>query len=78
MLAAKANFKRANETDTVCRFCAKEKETQEHVLQHCPKVENRTTIIEYQDIFKENIARLKEIATEIIKIEEEMKGLSDQ
>ena len=78
MLAAKANFKRANETDPVCRFCVKEKETQEHVLQHCPKVENRTTTIEYQDIFKENIARLKEIATEIITIEEEMTRLSNQ
>ena len=80
MLAAKANFKRANETDPVCRFCAKEKETQEHVLQHCPKVENRTTTctIEYRDIFKENTATLKVIATEIIRIEEVMKGLSNQ
>ena len=78
MLAAKANFKRANETNPACRFCAKEKETQEHVLQHCPKVENRTTTIEYQDIFKEDTERLKEIAAEIIRIEEEMKGLSDQ
>ena len=28
MLAVKTNFKRANETDPVYRFCAKEKETQ--------------------------------------------------
>ena len=78
MLAAKANFKRANETNPACRFCAKEEETQEHVLQHCPKVENRTTTIEYQEIFKEETKRLKEIAAEIIRIEEVMKGLSDQ
>ena len=78
MLAAKANFKRANETNPACRFCAKEEETQEHVLQHCPKVENRTTTIEYQEIFKEETERLKEITAEIIRIEEVMKGLSDQ
>ena len=76
--AAKANFKRTNETDPACRFCAKEIETQEHVLQYCPRVENRTITIEWQDIFNEKNTWLKQIATKITRIEEIMKELSSQ
>ena len=48
--------------------------TQEHVLQHCSRVENWTTNREYQEIFKDYSSLLKEIATEISKIEEMIKN----
>ena len=72
----KDNYKKANEGCTTCRFCSKMPETQEHVLQHCPRVENRTINIEYQEIFKDDSSRLKEIATEISRIEEVIKNMS--
>ena len=65
----------ARSPPVTCRFCSKMPETQEHVLQHCPRVENRTINIEYQEIFKDDSSRLKEIATEISRIEEVIKNI---
>ena len=76
MLTTRTNYKKANERCTTCRFCSKMPETQEHVIQHCPRVENRTMNIEYKEIFKDDSSRLKEIATEISRIEEVIKNMS--
>ena len=72
----RTNYKKANERCTTCRFCSKMPETQERVLQHCPRVENRTINIEYQEIFKDDSSSLKEIATEISRIEGVIKNMS--
>ena len=78
MLTNKDKLQKGLWKSTTCRFCSNMSETQEHILQHCPRVENRTINIEYQDIFNDHSSRLKEIATEISRIEEVLKNLSSK
>ena len=55
------------------RFCNKYNETQEHILQDCTKIKRTKGKIDYNKIFEEDTEPLKEIADEIIKIEECLK-----
>ena len=73
MLPVKNNFKKGCKHDLICRFCKKETETQEHILQTCPAIRERCgQTIEYKEIFQENVEELKKAANFIIKITEEL------
>ena len=48
-----------------------EKETQEHIIQECPKMTSRRGMsITYNDIFRDDVEKLREAANVIIAIEE--------
>ena len=73
MLPVKNNFKKGCKNDLICRFCKKETETQEHILQMCPAIRERCgQTIEYKEIFQENVEKLKKAANTIIKITDEL------
>ena len=74
MLMTKSNYKKIHETNLLCRFCKKSEETQEHILQDCPKIDRTMGKIEYNKIFEDEIGPLKEIAESIIKIEETLRN----
>ena len=60
MLPVKNNFKKGCKNDLLCRFCKKETETQEHILQTCPEIRERCgQTIEYKEIFQEDVEELK-------------------
>ena len=67
------NYKKQYESNILCRFCDKYHETQEHILQDCTKIKKKKGKIVYNKIFEEDTEPLKEIADEIIKIEECLK-----
>ena len=71
MLPVKNNFKKGSKTDNQCRFCKMEKETQEHIIQECPKMTSRRGMsISYNDIFRDDVEKLREAANVIIAIQE--------
>ena len=71
MLPVKNNFKKGSKTDNKCRFCKTEMETQEHIIQECPKLTSRRGLnVTYNDIFMEDVEKLREAANVIISIEE--------
>ena len=70
MLMVKENYITGLETTNLCRFCNKDKETQEHIIQECTKIKRVSGKINYEKIFEENTETLKIIAEEIIKLEE--------
>ena len=71
MLPVKNNFKKGSKTDNQCRFCKMVKETQEHIIQECPKMTSRRGMsITYNDIFRDDVEKLREAANVIIAIEE--------
>ena len=70
---SKNNFKKGCKNDLLCRFCKKETETQEHILQTCPEIRERCgQTIEYKEIFQEDVEELKKAANFIIKTTEEL------
>ena len=73
MLMVKENYKKQYESNLLCRFCDKYNETQEHILQDCTKIKRTKEKIIYSKIFEEDTEPLREIANEIIKIEECLK-----
>ena len=78
MLSVKTNHKKSNGPNLACRFCSETEETQEHILQTCQKVGKRATKLKYEDIFKEDVGKLKEISEEIIRVENLLKNPSKQ
>ena len=72
-LMVKDNYKKQYESNLLCRFCDKYNETQEHILQDCTKIKRTKEKIIYSKIFEEDTEPLREIANEIIKIEECLK-----
>ena len=70
MPMVKENYKKQYESNLLCRFCDKHNETQEHILQDCTKIKRTKEKIIYSKIFEEDTEPLREIANEIIKIEE--------
>ena len=78
MLSVKTNHKKSNESNLVCRFCSETEETQERILKTCQKVGKRVTKIKYDDVFKEEASKLKEVSEEIIRIENLRKNPSKQ
>ena len=73
MLMVKENYKKQYENNLLCRFCENHNETQEHILQDCTKIKRSKEKITYSKIFEEDTEPLREIANEIIKIEECLK-----
>ena len=73
MLMVKEKYKKQYESNLLCRFCGKYSETQEHILQDYTKIKGTKGKIVYNKIFEEATEPLKEIADEIIKIEECLK-----
>ena len=73
MLMVKENYKKQYENNLLCRFCENHNETQEHILQDCTKIKRSKEKIIYSKIFEEDTEPLREIANEIIKIEECLK-----
>ena len=57
--------------DKLCRFCNKEEETQQHIINRCEIIkQNIPRNIEYKDIFKDaNLEQLKIIGDTLIEIE---------
>ena len=78
MLSVKTNHKKSNESNLVCKFWSETEETQEHTLQTCQKVGIRVTKIKYEDVFKEEASKLKEVSEEIIRVENLLKNPSKQ
>ena len=70
MIMVKENYKTGQENTNLCRFCKENKETQEHIIQECTKIERTCGKTSYEKIFEENTETLKTIAEEIIKLEE--------
>ena len=70
MLDVKANFKNKY-SDTKCRWCRTEDETQQHIMEECVEINRReiekTTT---KEIFTEEIEDIKKTARKIIKIKE--------
>ena len=60
---------KGNETNLNCRFCKKAKETQEHILQNCPEMAKIIGKCEYENIFRDDVTTLRELADFIIKVE---------
>ena len=46
-----------------CRLCTAQEETQQHILETCPGIGENINIVTKEDIFKENVAELKIVAT---------------
>ena len=75
MLDVKNNF-RNKYKDVICRFCAIDIETQEHVLEKCIDIHvDDTTQISKEELFSDDIS--KDIAKKIINIKELLKSHSD-
>ena len=70
MLDVKANFKNKY-SDTKCRWCKTEEETQQHIMEECEEI-NRSEIgkITTKEIFTEEIENIRRTARKIIKIKE--------
>ena len=73
MLMVEENYKKQYESNLLCRFCDKYNETQEHILLDCTKIKRTKEKIIYSKIFEEDTEPLREIANEIIKIDECLK-----
>ena len=69
MIKVKSNYKKENETNLNCRLCKKAKETQEHILQNCPEMAKTVGKCEYENIFRDDVKTLRELADFIIKVE---------
>ena len=69
-LAVKTNQRSSFHGQTTCRFCRKEEETQEHILQHCEKTPEDFNRINYEDIFDSERDDMDKIADAIIKMME--------
>ena len=68
MLDIKNNY-RGKYTDLVCRGCGKKEETQQHILEECEGIhENNNTKTTMDDIFTEDIEKLKNTVKKINKI----------
>ena len=50
----------------------KNKETQEHILQNCPEMAKIVGKCEYENIFRDDVKTLRELADFIIKVEEKL------
>ena len=74
MIKAKSNYKKGNETNLNCRFCKKDKETQEHILQNCPEMAKTVGKCEYENIMRDDVKTLRELADFIIKMEEKLQN----
>ena len=75
MIKVKSNYKKGNETNLHCRFCKKDKETQEHILQNCPEMAKIVGKCEYENIFRDDVKTLRELADFIIKVEDKQRVL---
>ena len=69
MIKVKSNYEKENETSLNCRFCKKAKETQEHILPNCPEMAKTVGKCEYENIFRDDVKTLRELADFIIKVE---------
>ena len=68
MLKIKGNYKNGNPNLT-CRACKREEETQQHVLEKCPKIhENTDLIVTKKELFSENTGTLLRICKKLDSI----------
>ena len=68
MLDIKNNF-RGKYTDNLCRACNTVNETQDHILNQCPIIHRDNNMkITNEDIFEDNTASLKPVASKIQRI----------
>ncbi len=62
MVKVKENYKKGQK-NLICRVYRTEVETQQHILEECVELqEDETTKVTKDDIFKEDVYHLKEIA----------------
>ena len=72
MLKVKNNF-RGNLKDISCKACGLKNETQEHILNECPRIHsNNLSKVSPEDIFSEDPISLKNTAHKINKILESL------
>ena len=72
MMSVKMNHKNGHET-LKCRYCGEADETQEHIVQECPKIKRDEKPIRYAEIFKENnIETNRAIARALIEINQKI------
>ena len=69
MLDFKCNFKNKYK-DTVCRLCLTQEETQEHILEKCPKISEKNLNVPKKELFSNNIYVLKDVTKRLEKIED--------
>ncbi len=66
MLKVKSNYKNKYKSNLTCRACGLSEETQDHVLQECPKIHlNETNKVKPEHIFTENETQLLQTAHRI-------------
>ena len=83
MLPLKGNQKneytdKEGNTHITCRICKKKDETQNHILEECDILRKITPPLTESMIFEENTEKLKETASIITKILEELERASCQ
>ncbi len=67
MIKVKENYKKG-QRNLICRVWRTEVETQQHILEECVELhEDETTNVTKDDIFKEDVYYLKEIANKLKK-----------
>ncbi len=65
IIKVKENYENG-QRNLICRVCRKEVETQQHILEECVELhEDGTTKVTKDDIFKEGVYHLKEIANKL-------------
>ncbi len=68
MIKVKENYKKKGQRNLICRVCRTEVETQQHILEECGELhEDETSKVAKDDIFKEDVYHLKEIANKLQK-----------
>ena len=66
MVECKDNFKNKYKSDTTCRKCKKETETQKHILQECPVLHTTdSSKVSREEIFTEDPGKLRQTAKKI-------------
>ncbi len=72
MIKVKENYKKG-QRNLICRVCRTQVETQQHILEECVELhEDETTKVTKDDIFKEDVYHLKEIANKLQKTMEKL------
>ena len=71
MLDVKNNYRNAYK-DNICRWCAKEEETQEHILEICESFPIDRNNVKTADVFSEDCSKLKTVSEIIMNIDNEL------
>ena len=69
MIKVKSNYKKRKWNQSQLQILQKVIETQEHILQNCPEMAKTIGKCDYENIFRDDVKTLRELADFIIKVE---------